>query len=113
MRKDFFNMSNFFGFGAIPVIEVAEEDEKLGTLPDVNALNEEAFHEDTAAANGSSIAFLARYEEKKFFSQRDSFPGVVLDSLNKVYENKVPVEVVKLSHHASAHDTFTRNFSPH
>jgi len=73
--------------------------------PDVEALFEEEFHEDEAAANGSSIAFLASYGGKSVLFAGDSFPGVILRSLNKLYEGKAPVDLVKLSHHASAHNT--------
>jgi len=93
------------GFGALPVPDLDDDEEHLGVLPDVNALNEEEFHEDTAAANGSSIAFLGSFGGKTVFYGGDSFPGVVLASLNKLFTNKARVELVKLSHHASAHNT--------
>lgn len=79
--------------------------ESLGGMPDVDALNNEVFKEDTAAANGSSIAFLAEYGGKTVLFAGDSFPGIILDSLNMIYEGKAPVDLVKLSHHASAHNT--------
>ncbi|NIJ54592.1 MBL fold metallo-hydrolase [Dyadobacter arcticus] len=93
------------GFGALPVPDVEDDEEHLGLLPDVNALNDEDFHEDKAAANGSSIAFLGSFGGKTVFFGGDSFPSVVLDSLNKLYDDKAPVDLVKLSHHASAHNT--------
>lgn len=73
--------------------------------PDVDALVLEDFHEDEAAANGSSIAFLAMYDGKSVLFTGDSFPGVILNSLNKLYNGRAPVDLVKLSHHASAHNT--------
>ncbi len=93
------------GWGALPPVEIEDDEEHLGALPDVNTLNDEVFHEDKAEANGSSIAFLGSFEGKTVFFGGDSFPSVVLDSLNKLYDGKAPIELVKLSHHASAHNT--------
>ena len=93
------------GFGVLPVIDVEDDEEHLGALPDVNALNDEDFHEDISEANGSSIAFLASFKGKTVFFGGDSFPSVALDSLNKLYHDKAPIDLVKLSHHASAHNT--------
>jgi len=93
------------GFGALPVSDVEDNEENFGALPDVNALNEEDFHEDKAEANGSSIAFLGSFKGKTIFFGGDSFPSVVLNSLNILYADKVPIDLVKLSHHASAHNT--------
>jgi len=88
--------------------EAGDEDiEHLGLpTPNIESLCVGEFHEDDSAANGSSIAFLAEYGGKSVLFAGDSFPGVVLDSLTKLYgNNKVPVDLVKLSHHASAHNT--------
>lgn len=104
-EKDVKNAGLVPGWGGSPVIIEEESEESLGALPDVNALNDEDFHEDTAEANGSSIAFLGTYKGKTVFFGGDSFPSVVLDSLNKLFDDKVPLELVKLSHHASAHNT--------
>ena len=93
------------GFGASNVVEAEEDEEQLGALPDVNALNDAAFHEDDAAANGSSIAFLGSFEGKTVFFAGDSFPSVALQSLNKLFNDKAKIDLVKLSHHASAHNT--------
>jgi len=93
------------GFGSLPIFEHKDDEEHLGALPDVNALNEEEFHEDDKEANGSSIAFLASYMGKTVFFGGDAFPNVILSSLNKLYNDKVPVDLVKLPHHASEHNT--------
>ena len=44
-------------------VEIEDEDEGFGAtdFPDVNALANAPFKEDTSVANGSSIAFLAEY----------------------------------------------------
>ncbi|GGM96212.1 MBL fold hydrolase [Dyadobacter beijingensis] len=93
------------GFGARPVVVAEEDEEQLGILPDVNALNAEDFHEDEAEANGSSIAFLGSFGGKTVFFGGDAFPGVVLGSLNRLSGDKAKIDLVKLSHHASAHNT--------
>jgi beta-lactamase superfamily II metal-dependent hydrolase len=93
------------GFGLEPPPVLPPGVEGFGALPDVEALNNEEFHEDEAEANGSSIAFLAEFGGRTVFFAGDSFPGVVLDSLNKLHDGKVPLDLVKLSHHASAHNT--------
>jgi beta-lactamase superfamily II metal-dependent hydrolase len=91
------------GFGE----EVPDDDiDSFGVdIPDIEQLAAEAFHEDEAAANGSSIAFLAEYGGERVLFAGDAFPSVVLNSLNKLYNEEVPLSLVKLSHHASAHNT--------
>jgi beta-lactamase superfamily II metal-dependent hydrolase len=74
-------------------------------IPDVELLSATPFHEDDAAANGSSIAFLAQYGGKTALFAGDSFPGVLLSSLAKLYDRSVPLDLAKLSHHGSAHNT--------
>ena len=61
------------------------------------------FREDNAEANGSSIAFLAEYEEKKVLFSGDAFPSVLLNSLNRepLTTSKFPLNAFKLPHHAS------------
>ena len=93
------------GFGASHVSGVEDEEEHLGALPDVDALNDETFHEDISVANGSSIAFLGSFNGKTVFFGGDSFPSVVLGSLNKLYPDKARVDLVKLCHHGSEHNT--------
>ena len=104
-RKEVEDAGLIPGFGALEPPDIEDDEEELGILPDVNALNDEEFHEDTAAANGSSIAFLGSFEGKTVFFGGDSFPSVVLDSMNKLFNGKAKVDLVKLSHHASAHNT--------
>ncbi|WP_113924802.1 ComEC/Rec2 family competence protein [Cognataquiflexum aquatile] len=80
--------------------------EQFGSpLPDVDELCKHAFHEDDSVANGSSIAFLAEFENKKVLFAGDSFPSVIHKSLNRLNEENVEVDLVKLSHHASAQNT--------
>lgn len=94
------------GFGLLPPAAPEEGEESFGALPDVNKLNEEDFEEDDSVPNGSSIAFLASFEEKNVLFAADAYPGVLLESLNKLFpEEQVPVELVKLSHHGSSGNT--------
>lgn len=93
------------GFGTQRRQKVELDEEILGALPDVEELNDREFREDESAANGSSIAFLASFGEKTVFFGADSLPSVALGSLKKVYGGKVPLDLVKLSHHASEHNT--------
>ncbi len=93
------------GFGLAEPVDPAIEPFGDG-IPDIETLSNTPFHEDDAAANGSSIAFLAEFGNKTALFTGDAFPGVVLGSLNKLFgQNKVPLDLVKLSHHASAHNT--------
>jgi metal-dependent hydrolase (beta-lactamase superfamily II) len=93
------------GFG-LEVPEPAEEEEEhLGALPDVDELNDEDFHEDDSVANGSSIAFLAEFAGRSVLFAADAYPGVVLESLNKIFDGRATIDLIKLSHHASAHNT--------
>ena len=91
--------------GCNAIVKERPNEEIFGNSPDVNALNIEDFHEDTAEANSSSMAFLGSFNGMTVLFSGDSFPSVVLDSLNRLYDDKVPLDLVKLSHHASAHNT--------
>ena len=95
------------GFGLAEPEETESETEAFGEgSPDIETLASTIFHEDEAAANGSSIAFMAEFEGKRVLLAGDAFPGVILNSLEKIYGNgKVSVDLFKLSHHASAHNT--------
>ena len=60
--------------------------------------------EDTAIHNGSSIAFILEIEDKKMLFLGDAHPSVVVDSLiNLEYskENKLSLDLIKVSHHGS------------
>lgn len=71
-------------------------------------LLDDNFKEDSSIHNGSSIAFILEIEAKKMLFLGDSYPSVVVDNLNKLgysKENKLTVDFVKLSHHASKANT--------
>lgn len=93
------------GFGAEVPEDVNEDIEAFGLdMPDVEALAREKFKEDDAAANASSIAFIASYGKNKALFTGDALPSIISRSLERA--NYVgPIELVKLSHHASKGNT--------
>ncbi|MTV91723.1 hypothetical protein, partial [Streptococcus pneumoniae] len=53
-------------------------------------------------ANGSSIAFIFEYEEKKILFGADAFPTVLLESLERLSpDGNVSFDAVKVPHHGS------------
>lgn len=96
------------GFG-LQVEEITNEEiEVFGTgieHPDIEELIKLPFEEDSSAANGSSIAFLAEFAGKKILLSGDSFPSIILHSLNKIEKGVIPIDLFKLSHHGSASNT--------
>ena len=71
----------------------------------IEELNELCFHEDDSAGNGSSIAFIAQYAGKRCLFAGDALPSVILAALNRKERGYYPVDLFKVSHHASAHNT--------
>lgn len=66
----------------------------------------EPFKEDDGEANGSSIAFFARFGGRTALFAGDAFPSVILNTLTSIYgQEKIPIDLIKLSHHASAGNT--------
>lgn len=66
------------------------------------------FIEDRTIPNGSSIAVLLEVEEKILLLLGDALPSVIVKSLNELgfnEKNKLKVDVVKVSHHASKGNT--------
>lgn len=69
---------------------------------------EDNFTEDNKPHNGSSIAFILDVGGKKIMLLGDSFPSVVYKSLTSLGyspENKINIELCKLSHHGSKGNT--------
>lgn len=65
---------------------------------------EDSFEEDDDPYNGSSIAFILKRDEENFLLLGDSHPSEVLielDSLGYDENNKLSVDMIKLSHHGS------------
>jgi len=74
---------------------------------DVEQLLKTEFHEDSSAANGSSIAFLFEHEGKRALLGADAHPGVVLASLQRLSPVPVAVDAFKVCHHGSRNNTTT------
>lgn len=83
-------------------IESAEGFELLGGPPDVDELALEKFSEDTAEANGSSIAVLAEFEGHRLLLTGDAHPGVLTAAIKRLgTSGKLAVDACKLPHHGS------------
>jgi Metallo-beta-lactamase superfamily len=78
----------------------------LGTKK-VETLVAQRFEEDDAKANGSSIAFLAEYEGKRMLFTGDAHPSVLVDAIDRLADGQNPlnIDLLKLAHHASKHNT--------
>ncbi len=83
----------------------------LGSTPELDALLEKQSRPDNAAANGSSIAFLAELGPagKSALFLADAHPGVVCESLRRLLDERglhaLEVDAVKVSHHGSKANT--------
>lgn len=78
----------------------------LGTTPELDALLQRQMKVDNAAANGSSIAFLAEYGDKSCLFLADAHHDVITASIRRLLaqrgETVLRVNAVKVSHHGSA-----------
>jgi len=80
-------------------------DEAFGPI-DVDALADEPFQSDAAAANGTSIALLAEYDGRKVLLGGDAHAGVLVESLKKYGGGaKVSLDAWKVAHHGSRANT--------
>ena len=71
-------------------------------------IQNDEFKEDTSIHNGSSIAFILEIENKRMLFLGDSHPSLIVVKLKEFdisIENKLALEFVKLSHHASKANT--------
>jgi hypothetical protein len=95
--------------GLVPGVPPAEPEraeglEPLGPeIPDVPDLLELPFSEDTAEANGSSIALLAEYECDRVLLAADAFPSVIEAGVARmvVGGGRLDMSAFKLPHHGS------------
>jgi hypothetical protein len=78
----------------------------LGTTPEMDVLLDRQLKVDNAAANGSSIAFLAEYGDKSCLFLADAHHDVITTSIKRLLEERkqkvLKVDAVKVSHHGSA-----------
>ena len=72
---------------------------------DVGTLATAAFEQDTAEANGSSIALLVEAEGRRVLLTGDAYPSVLMASLERLFAETgasiLPLDALKLSHHGS------------
>lgn len=77
----------------------------LGT-PKIETLAKAKFNPDKAAANGSTIALLAEFDQKSALLGGDSHAPVLLDAIGRLGRTpaggKLEVDLFKVSHHGSA-----------
>jgi beta-lactamase superfamily II metal-dependent hydrolase len=74
-------------------------DDRLGDR--VRELADSEFDEDDARANGSSIAFLFEWNEKRVLFGADAFPSVLRHNLAKLGQERVELDAFKVPHHGS------------
>lgn len=66
------------------------------------------FEEDTKESNGSSIAFILKYDNCKVLFLADSHPSLIEESLRKLYNQKefpIIFDAIKVAHHGSMFNT--------
>lgn len=86
--------------------EIAKPVDVLGKVP-VDILAGYPFGIDTAAANGSSIAFLATFDGKTVLFGADAHPDILMRNLARVAPSLSAkgIAALKLSHHGSKGNT--------
>lgn len=81
----------------------------LGAAPALDKLLATQFVQDQAKPNGSSIAVLAEYGDRRALLLGDAHPSVVTASLRRLCEERglerIKVDAVKVSHHGSKGNT--------
>ena len=71
-------------------------------------IDEDIFYEDNDEVNGSSIAFILEYENKRIMFLGDCHPSVIEEELKKMgfdENNKIKIDLMKISHHGSKGNT--------
>jgi hypothetical protein len=87
-----------------------EEEDLLGhkdvwPLPPFSEYRPPLFRADASTPNGSSIALMLEYGEKRALLTGDAFAGVVAEGLASRWDLPVVVELLKVSHHGSKRNT--------
>jgi len=72
-------------------------------MPDINSLADAPFKSDASLTNGSSIAFLAEYDNKKMLFSGDAYATTLLQSIKKYLPDCEPLylDLFKIPHHGS------------
>lgn len=71
-------------------------------------MEQDIFDEDSDEVNGSSIAFILEYENKRIMFLGDCHPSVIEKELKKMgfdENNKIKIDLMKISHHGSKGNT--------
>lgn len=84
--------------------------EAFGGVPEVEALAGTPDGEDTSAANGSSIAFIAEFGGKRILMAGDAHASVLSDALERLPSEKRRFDLFKLPHHGSKNNIDRRLF---
>lgn len=89
-----------------------EGDTQISTISDyefsIEELNSREFHENISLANKSSIAFIFEYQQTKALFLGDASATEIEKVLSKLgysETNPLAVDICKISHHASKHNT--------
>jgi hypothetical protein len=79
--------------------------ESFGAL-DVDKLAGTSFQTDPSETNGSSIAFIAKFEQKSLLLAGDAHPDVLLEGIKKrqIDGKKLPIDAFKVPHHGSKYN---------
>jgi hypothetical protein len=89
----------------LPPIVEDEDVEPMG-IPNVDALAADAFEEDDAPANGTSISLLAEFDGKRVLLGADAHPATLIDAIDRLEGpgKALSLSAFKLPHHASKHN---------
>jgi hypothetical protein len=92
-----------------PTKREARPRRKPGAAPDLEKLLDVPFAQDGAEANGSSIALLAEHDGKRCLLTGDAYPGVLMESFERLFAERggapVRLDAMKVSHHGSRGNT--------
>lgn len=80
--------------------------EDFGTI-DIEALAEEEYPDDHSPANGSSIAFIFHYKNRKMLLAGDAHPDLLIKSLKGLgvsEKNPIKLDAFKIPHHGSKYN---------
>ncbi len=82
---------------------------RAGVRPDLEKLLDVPFAQDGSEANGSSIALLAEHDGKRCLLTGDAYPGVLMESFERLFAERGPsplrLDAMKVSHHGSRGNT--------
>lgn len=73
--------------------------------PDVSALAASEYKRDRAPQNGSSIALLVEHAGARILVSADSHAETLVESIGRLFGEKLAVDVATVPHHGSKHNT--------